>query len=420
MNKTVYAGTAFLLTILALALLSSFASASISSSEAQAKVAPVLGSEANEVLSLLKPVEAGSARYWVFFYSIYSSKRVLAAVDDDTGELVTDEDRLKTIGKAVYEYGVVQEYVKKNGWGFDAVEPIMTSIINALTENQRKLTDLTGSVEQRYPTLSFRVVEVNLNSLNEQATNLETMFQDGTSLETIFDNEYVDSELYQLIMQYNTSLSMLNDFSNSYDEYRTSISEVQSQAYKANITDPDYTSINTNLENLRKIGFDQLYENLKKEKPLAEFNRLLSAERENTWITDGIASFTFKKNYYDANEAYNAQKTPVEQTIAAESTLAQCGITISQLKKDWNEIKYFMSKGSSASYAKVNEKMPSITAQVQDAQDKYEACLNPPRSRGTTKVVGVDAGTAVAALFIIAIAATGYWYWKKKREEEAY
>ncbi len=424
-NKTIYASDAFQSTVF-FALISSltllaflpFASAAVSSSEAQTKIALVLGSEAKEVLSLSKPLEVGASRYWVFFYSIYSPKRVLAAVDDDAGEIVADKDKLKAVGKAVYEYGVVQEYLKKNGWGFDAVEPVISSVVNALNENERKLSDLTASVEQRYPTLSFRSVEANLNSLTEQAFALETLLQDGNSLENIFDTEYTDSALYQLVTQYNNSLSLLNKFSNSYDDYRKTISDVQSQAYKANITDPDYTSINTNLERLRDIAFNQLYEKLKKEKPSIEFNKLLDADRENAWITDGIASFEFKKNYFDATNAFNEQQATVKQILAAESALSQCGITTTKLKQDWNEIEYFMSKGSSNAYAKVVKKMPSITAQVQEIQEKYEACLNPPRSRGTTR--GVNYSAAVAALFVIAIAATSYWYWKKKKEEEQY
>jgi hypothetical protein len=313
---------------------------------------------------------------------------------------------------------VAQEYLNKNGWGFSAIEPMMTSVITALGENERKLSDLTASVEQRYPTLSFSTIESNLNSLTEKSFNLETILQDGGNLEGIFDTEYSDSTLYQMITQYNTSLTLLDEFSNSYDEYRKAISDVQSQAYKANITDPDYTSINTNLERLRDIGFSSLYEKLKKEKPTSEFNKLLSEERENAWIADGIASFQFKKNYYDATNAFNAQKTEVEQTIAAEAVLTQCGITITKLKTDWNEIKYFMGKGSSSTYAKAVQQMPSIEAQVADIKQKYEACLNPPSSRGTTR--GVDYSTAVGALLIIAIAATGYWYWKKKKEQEQY
>jgi len=428
-NKTVFAETIFAktfslsflalsLTVLSLTvLLSGFANA-ISSSEAQEKIGVIVGSEAKEILSLSKPLEVGASRYWVFFYSIYSSKRILGVVDDDDGSIVENEDRLKAVGKTVYEYGVTQEYLKKNSWNFGAIEPVMASVINVLSENERKLADLTSSVEQRYPTLSFRKIEANLNSLTEQAFALETALQDGISLEQIFENEYTDSSLYQLITQYNNTLTLLNEFSNHYDEYRKTISEVQSQAYKANITDPDYTSINTNLERLREIGFSSLYEKLKKEKPASEFNKLLSEERENTWIADGIASFQFKKNYYDANNAFKAQQNAVEQTIAAEQILSQCGISVTQLKKDWSEVKYLMNKGSSTSYAKAIQKMPLIEAQVQSITEKYEACLNPPRSRSATR--GIDYSTAIAALLVIAIAATSYWYWKKKKEEEQY
>lgn len=392
--------------------------AGISSSEAQEKARPILGEEAKEVVSLARALEVGADSYWVFFHSIYSPKKVVIAVSDSEGAVVENENRLQEIGRAVYKYAVIEEYLKKNGWGFGALEPVMTTTIQILSENSQKLSDFEATMAARYPTLSFNKIESNLLKLSDEAISLEGMLREGSDLQNVFENDYSSNTLEQMVLQYNASLKALYSFLNSYDAYSQSISDVQSQAYKSNITDPDFTSINKNLEALRDVGIKDLYGKLKREKPFQEFNRLLQAENNAKWVNDSIQSFLFKKTRLDAINVVEENRALVEAAIRNEAGLKSCGFEreIAQVKKDWSEIHYFLGKASTVAYQKIIEKMPLLKKQVDDLANKYEECINPPAKKTAPQTI--DLTPVLWLVVIIAAALLGYEYWKKRREAE--
>ncbi len=397
-----------------------FANASLSSSAAQEKAGAVLGDDAGDANSLSQPMEVGSDSYWVFFFSIYSPKRLLVAVSDSSGAVVTDEDKLYRVGNAVYDYAVTQEFLKAHGWGFDAVEPLLSSAAGAVSDNQRKLADFSAQTQGLYPKLepSFSKIDGALSRLSDQALAADSAARDGSTLETQFASDYSSSSLNAVFKQYNASLRSLESLFNAHDAYIKEINDFSFALYKANVSATDASSIQKNLDVLRDDGLTDLRNKFVSQKPQLEFARLTASS--DKWVNDSIESTLYRINRQAALDAVSELYASVEALLKNEDNVIACGVssqTIAQLRKDWNDARYFLSKETAAGFVKAIEKAALVKTEFAEIKRTYDYCGTTPTTSTTPKTQSTDYSPLVAAILIIALAIAAYAYYRKKQEE---
>jgi hypothetical protein len=391
----------------------------LSSSAAQEKAGTILGSDASSANSLSQPLEVGSDSYWVFFFSIYSPTRMLVAVSDSTGEIVTDRDRLYRVGSAVYSYAVIEEFLKARGWGFDAVEPVLSSASGIISDDGRRLADFSSQTQGLYPALSpsFSKLDSALSKLSDQTLAAESTARDGSSLEATFASDYSASSLAAVFRQYNASLRSLETLFSAFDAYQKEISDFSFMLYKANVTASDASSINKNLDVLSDVGLSDLRNKFVSQKPRQEFARLLAAS--DRWVNDSIESALYRKNRREALDAVSELTPQMESLSANEADLVACGVSqnsLSKARKDWNDARYFLSKETAAGFARALEKADAVKAQLADIQRAYALCGSTATARPAAKP-SADYSPALAFVLIIILAVGAYAYYKKKQEE---
>jgi hypothetical protein len=397
-----------------------FAGAELSSSAAQEKAGAVLGEDAKDANSLAQPFEVGSDSYWVFFFSIYSPKKMLVAVSNSKNEVVTDRDRLSRVGAAVYDYAVTEEFLKSRGWGFDAVEPVLASSAGVVSDQQRRLADFSAQTQGLYPKLgsSFSKIDGALARLSDQVLVAEGAARDGSALETAFASDYSSSSLNSVFKQYNASLRALEALFAAHDAYVKQINEFSFALYSANVTASDATSINQNLDALREDGLKDLRDKFLTQKPQLEFSRLVAARER--WVNDSIESTLYRINRRAALDAVSALDSQVNSLLKNEANVVACGVprdSIAKLRKDWNDANYFLSKETAQGFAKASEKAAAVQASLTEIKRAYEYCGTPSQqyTPQTQKAPDYSLWFALALVVLLAIAA--YAYYRKKQEE---
>ncbi len=412
--------TAATLFCLSLVLFAGFAFAGLSSGAAQEKAGPVLGSDAGDANSLSQPLEVGSDSYWVFFFSIYSPQRLLVAVSDSTGDVVTDEGKLFRVGSAVYDYAVTEEFLKARGWGFDAVEPVLGASAGSISDQQRRLADFSAQTQSLYPELApaFSKIDGALSRLSDQVIGAESVSRDGTALESQFASDYSSSSLDAVFKQYNTSLRSLDSLFKAHDEYVSALNNFSIELYTANVTTTDKSNIDTNLGVLKDDGLKELRDKFVSQRPQLDFARLLSAR--DRWVNDSIETGLYRKNRQAALDAVAAIDSPVDALLKNEAAVTACGVSsasISKLRKDWTDAHYFLSKETASGFVKALDKAAAVQGELTEISRAYQYCGAQPSvsSRSTTQQTDYSPLFAVALIALLAVAA--FAYWKKKQEE---
>ncbi|PIT85123.1 hypothetical protein COU36_05070, partial [Candidatus Micrarchaeota archaeon CG10_big_fil_rev_8_21_14_0_10_59_7] len=279
-----------------------FVFAAISSDEAQAMASPYIGSD-SDIILLSKPMEVGSGIYWLYFYSIYSAKKVVIAVNDDNGALVADEPHLSAAAGALYKMRVIDEYAVKNKYSFGVIMPVVQASEGIVQQNQNKLSDLRAQTESKYPTLSFDAVDANLQQVSDLENEALMMLEDGSQMWQSFQETYAAAELPYVISTYKSSYDALFAVFDAYNEYSMSITELQSQVSRSGIKPPDSDSIYNSLENMRDVGLTDIYGKFSSQDPRTGMNSLLNNEQR--WVNDSVGSFFFRKNRMETLDAYD-------------------------------------------------------------------------------------------------------------------
>ncbi|MEM0475351.1 MAG: hypothetical protein QW343_00985 [Candidatus Norongarragalinales archaeon] len=402
-------------------LVSNSTSAQLSSSAAQEKAGAILGEDAKEVNSLAQPLSVGSDNYWVFFFSIYSPKRILVAVSDSTGDVVDDKDKLYRVGSAVYSYAVIEEFLKQRGWGFAALEPVLTSARGVIEDNKHRLSDFSSQTQALYPGLapSFSKIDAALSRLNDQASAAESVAKDGCALESAFASDYSASSLNSVFRQYNASLRALESLFASHDALQKEISELSLKLYKVNVTPSDALSINQNLDVLREDGLRDLRNKFVSQRPQLEFARLAAAK--DKWVNDSIESMLYRKNRREAIDAVSELAPTVDALLKNEAALTACNVpsnSISKLRKDWNDARYFLSKETALGFSRALEKAEAVKELATEIQRAYaaSACVAPQTLQKRVQTQP-DYSLAIALVLIILLGAGAFAYYRKKQEE---
>ena len=391
----------------------------ISSDEAQAVASPYIGSD-SDILLPTKPMEVGSGTYWLFFYSIYSPKKVVVAVDDENGTLVTDETRLNAAASALYEMRVIDEYVEKNKYSFDIVAPALQASAGMAQQNLNKLSDLRAQTESKYPTLSFDAVETNLQRVSDLENEALPMLQDGSQMWASFRETYAAAELPYVISTYKSSYDALFALFDAYNAYSQSITELQSQVSRSSIKSPDSDSIYNSLENLRDIGLTDLYGKFATQDPRNGMNSLLNNEQR--WVNDSVGSFFFRKNRMETLDAYDALKQTADYIIASESVLKACdknlGSQAATFKRNWAEIEYYRGKGTSDAYARMAQALPAAQSLANTIQTTYNRKCGAPTATPAPQQQNIDFGPVFIILLFAAMAYVYFKYLQKKGDAQ--
>ncbi|MFH0834938.1 MAG: hypothetical protein V1881_01195 [Candidatus Micrarchaeota archaeon] len=390
----------------------------ISSDEAQAMAAPYIGTD-SDIILLSKPLEVGSGIYWLYFYSIYSAKKVVVAVNDDNGALVADEPHLSAAAGALYKMRVIDEYVVKNKYSFDVIMPVVQASEGIVQQNQNKLSDLRAQTESKYPALSFDEVDANLQQVSDLENEALPMMEDGSQMWQSFQETYAGSELPYVISTYNSSYDALFAVFDAYNEYSTSITELQSQVSRAGIKAPDSDSIYNSLENMRDIGLSDLYGKFASQDPRNGMNSLLN--NEERWVNDSVGSFFFRKTRMEVLDAYDGLKPLADYIVASESLLKACdknlGSQATTFKRNWADIEYYRGKGTSDAYNKMAQALPAAQSLANTIQATYNRKCGAPSATPVPQQQNIDFGPVLIILLFAAMAYVYFKYLQKKGEQ---
>jgi hypothetical protein len=411
---------AFTAVLLCCVCFAGFASAGLSSSAAQELAGEILGADAGDANSLSQPIEVGSDDYWVFFYSIYSPKRMLVAISDSKNEVVTNEDKLYRVGSTVYSYAVIEEFLKPKGWGFSTLEPVFSSSSGVIAEAKQRLTDFSTQTRDLYPALStdFSKLESSLEKLDDSVATAQITAFDGVGAEAAFASDYSANTLQSVFRQYNASLRSVESVSEAFDEYQAELSGFSLRLYKANVTPTDAKDINSNLAALRDVGLKELRDKFVSQRPQLEFSRL--AAGNDKWVNDSIASMLYRKNRSEAIALLGALEPQVQSLFDNEAALAACGISqesLARVRKDWGDARYFSSRETASGFARALEKALLVQEQVTQMKRAYDSCTAQPTSTTRTQSQSFDYSLVVGGLVLLLLVLVAYSYWRKKQEE---
>jgi len=390
----------------------------IPSEEAAVKAAPYIGEDSSDILQLSKPMQAGADSYWAFFHSILSTKKILVAVSDYSGAVVTDRAKLSQVGLGVYQYGVIQEFLQKNNWGFDAFDGSLSAASSAVAENSRKLSDLRSRTEVKY-SLSYAKLDAAMQRLEDRLVEARDVISNGKSLQQSFELDYSTSGIASLLRHYNTTYAKLFDVLNAHDNYSKAISDLQSQVYKSSIPDPDNKNIYDSLEALRDVGLSSLY-SLKANDP-----RVALAHKNsdaNKWVNDSIESFFFRKTRFEALDAYNQLQPNAQMLLQSEANVKSCGLASEfvRFKSAWAEVEYLKGKANAAAYSQMVNKTAQAQGLYNTLFQRFQACIEPYTPTTNPYVAPSQDYSWLLILVAIGAAFIVYNEWKKRQQEETY
>ncbi|MEM4255246.1 MAG: hypothetical protein QXR53_02865 [Candidatus Norongarragalinales archaeon] len=397
---------------LLLVLLSLFTPVSgISSEEAAVKAKPYLDSG---VGLLPRPFFVLSEYYYVFAPSIYSAKKIFIAVSEEAGEVETDLSRLDAVGKSVYNYGIIDEYVGRNKISFSDMETTVRQTLLAIDRNANSLAALASKTQQSYPNTNFDAIDAKSSELQRFALELDGMVSDGTSLEQQVDSDLSDFALSGLLDYYKSAFSKSAEFIAAYDAYNEEISKKQAEIFKSNIPAPDNENIVKNLENMR-LKVD-LFEQLRFLKPNESIEKL-EASRDK-WVNDSIASFNYKKITVDVRAKYDLLEPEIETVFLSESNLDLCGLSeeADSIKSRWSDVQTLMAGGSAKAFEKLPAMLDALKIQYDELKRKYESCTR-PQQEILSEPAGGQSNYLPWIVFFVVIAG-GYLFWRYKQSQE--
>ena len=385
----------------------------VSSEEASAKAKPYLDSG---VGLLPKPFFVSSDYYYVFSPSIYSPKKIFVAVSEESGEVESDSTRLGKIGEAVFDYGITEEYVKRNKISFAEMQTPVRQTLLAVDRNANALAALESKTQESYPDTNFDSVKAKALDLQALASELDGIVTDGVGLEQQVEGDYSDFALSGLVDYYKNAFEKAAEFISSYDAYNSEISKKQADVFKSNIPAPDNENIVKSMENMR-LKVD-LFESLRFLKP-AESIAKLEASRSK-WVNDSVASFSYKKATVDVQAKFNALKPDIETVFYADANIAQCGLSseAESIKSRWRDVQVLMERASEKDYARLPSMLDSLKTQYDALKKSYESCLRPSQYIPPEEVS--PQVNYLPWIVLLVIIAGGYLLWRRRQNEETY
>src|SRR3989344_3338990 len=401
------------LSLSVLLLLSAFLAFAVSSEEASSKAKPYLDSG---VGLLPKPFLISSEYYYIFSPSIYSPKKIFVAVSEESGEVEGDSFRLGKIGAAVFNYGIMEEYVKRNEISFSEMQTPVRQTLLAVDRNANSLAALESKTQESYPSTNFDSVEEQAVALQRLASELDGVVSDGGGLEEQGEGDYSDYALSGLVDYYKNAFAKAAEFIVAYDAYNEAISKKQADVFKSSIPAPDNENIVKSMENMR-LKVD-LFESLRFLKP-AESIAKLEASRSK-WVNDSVASFSYKKATVDVQAKFNALKPDLETVFYADANIAQCGLSqeAESIKSRWRDVQVLMERASEKDYARLPSMLDSLKTKYDALKKSYESCLRPSQYIPPEEVS--PQVNYLPWIVLLVIIAGGYLLWRRRQNEETY
>lgn len=389
--------------------------AGISSDEAAQKASAYLLDE--PATSLSSPLEVGVASYWVFYNPIYSSSaaKIIVAVEDESGDLVYDAEKLSSIAAEAYDYSVIEEYLKAQGYSFAQLSPALNSAVLTLQKNQASLYEIESKTITAYPDISFEELSSSLEELLEQTDETAILASEGEAQQRIFESDYTSSSLDQLYRYYGSEMDALGTLFDAYDSFSNELTELQSRVYST-VPDPDNKNLYEALDALRDVGLTQLYSKFRSSNPRSTLS-VLQGRKEN-WVKDSVASFTYRRNRIDSTALYSVEIQRFNVVEASKAVLYECGLKeeVKELEVIWSDVEYYKQKNNEFGYAKMNELLPQATEKLDYIYSKQAKCTAPPAVPSDDEELDLTPLAYVFALALLGYAA--YKYYEKKQLEK--
>ncbi len=405
------AGGPVFLMLLLLPWFSQFSGA-ISSEEAAVKAKPYLDSS---LAPLPKPFYILSDTYFIYSPSIYSPKRLFVAVSDRSGDIESDEVRLAAVGASAYNYGILEEYVRRNKVSFaDMLTPVRQTVL-AVDTNTNSLGALSSRTQQSYPSLNFDSVDAKAMALERAVSDFDSLVSDGAGLERQFESDYTDASLQGLLGYYERAFKGADGVIAAYDGYNTAISLKVTEVFKSSIPAPDNENIVKNLENMR-LKVD-LFENLRYLRPSDGLGKLSDARAK--WVNDSIASFLYKKLTVDVKTRFDELKPSVESVFYGEAALAKCGLAdeTASIKGKWQDVLFLYDRGRESDFQRLPAKLDVIRMEYEALNAKYAACTTPVYPSGAPQEPG-SGNNYLPFILLAFLAAAGYFVYRYKQSQE--
>ncbi len=388
----------------------------VSSSEALEALGVCLQENNPQLQPLGQTFLMDDAPHYVFYYPLSSARRMVAAVDQEDGQLLRDEAQLNRLANGLYNELVLRDYVKAKGFSADTLLTAIESSQGVLEDQYAKVQVFQTQTTERYPQLSFQELENRLDILRSKADLLKLQLSNTISEEQFYQSAPGTEGAGIVIQQYNASFTALFDYLSAYDDYNKAITNAERQLYEKSIPDPDNKDINTNLENLRNIGITSLYAKAKTTDPRKGLSSLI-AQRDQ-WVTDSVSSFAFQDLSCRANAAYDEALPEYRSIVQSESLIRSVGLEreIKNIKTDWAQIEEAHDQRTAESYQYVLDNVPKFKQQTAELKERYNRLIAPTPT--PKPPVESDPTTWIILIIVLALGAYGFYMYRKKQQEE--
>ncbi|GEM_PF-3147750 len=388
----------------------------VSSSEALAALGQCLQENNPQLQPLGQTFLMDDSPHFVFYYPLSSARRMVAAVDQEDGQLMRDETRLGRLATGLYNELVLRDYVKAKGFSADTLLTAIESSQGILEDQYAKVQVFQTQTTEKYPQLTFQELESRLDILRSKADLLKLQLSNTISEEQFHQSAPSVEGAGIVIQQYNASFTTLFDYLSAYDDYNKAITNAERQLYEKSIPDPDNKNINTNLENLRNIGISSVYAKAKSTDPRKGLSALI-AQRDQ-WVTDSVSSFAFQDLNCRANAVYAEALPGYRSIIQSEALIRSAGMEreLKNVKTDWAQIEDAHDKRTAESYEYILDNVPKFKQQVAELKERYARLIAPtPTPKPPAES---DPTTWIILIIVLALGAYGFYMYRKKQQEE--
>lgn len=404
--------------LLVFALLLSPHALAVSSNEALETLGSCLRESNPQLKPLTQPFFMDSAGYWVFYYPLGHSRKMVVAVGQDDGVMVQDRNQLERLSAGLYNHLILAEYIDASGWSAEKLEATSDASLGLIDDQYNKLQVFQNQVQSKYPDLDLPSVQFALDQVRGQGEAFHTQLQNTAAEQQFYDGTWSAEGSGFLLQQYNASFDAMFRTFDSYDAYTATITAVQTQVYEQSIPDPDNKNINTNLDNLRDVGLTNVYAKAKAADPRKAMASYLS--QRDQWVEDSVSSFEFQDLSCRANAAYKAALAEYQQVQRGERNLQAAGFSsdVNRVKNEWAKFETAYNQRNADGYQYVLDNGALLQKAMTDLRDQYQRSLEPtPPSVPPSS--GPDASTILIVIVVLALAAYGYTQYKKQKEAEA-
>jgi hypothetical protein len=391
---------------------------------ASEKIASYLGDYRDAVVPLDNTLESASERFWVFYAPLKSDKKILAAVSDFDGVIVTDKVKMSTIASLVYKKELIA-YLEEG--------KLSVSDLDAFSENlESKVTNakgiysssVAGVLESKYPAVDFASIGKKLDDLSFSAEEFSNWLEQGKELQNNFKGQpYTDLTINDFFNYYNKTMDKLSSLIDLVIGYKNALvlifnkKEVSSD--RTTLTGLDIDP-NDEISSFRVLRFNPVR---------AGFLNYLAAS--DTWVNNSVEGFFYRQVKVDAQQEYDTIKQKAAAVLAAEYDFLNYAINLSNfngvdIKKEWAGIGNIINSKTSTGddYAVALQRMQALDKTLDAVKEKYAGyIIATPRPRQPAAQDYSGYTNAAIGVIIAAVVAYGvYSYYKKKsagEEEEA-